>query len=88
MKQYLLDTNIIVFLFKNQFDIAAKIDSIGWENIFISEITLIELQYGALKSGRPAHHLSVLQTFVEQIEVLPIYSAIFFFNVRRKLSKI
>lgn len=76
MKQYLLDTNIVIFLFKGLKNIGDKIDSVGLKNCFISEITLAELEYGALKSQRPEHHLAILNEFLEEIEVLPIYNAI------------
>ena len=76
MKQYLLDTNIVIFLFKGLKNIGDKIDSVGLKNCFISEITLAELEYGALKSQRLEHHLAILNEFLEEIEVLPIYNAI------------
>lgn len=47
MGQYLLDTNICVFLLRGQYDVDKKIDEVGLENCHISEITMAELKYGA-----------------------------------------
>ena len=47
MKQYLLDTNICVFLLRGQYDIDKKLDKVGLEHCYISEITAAELKYGA-----------------------------------------
>lgn len=43
MKGYLLDTSIIVFLFRDKYDVASKLDAVGLENCYISEITIAEL---------------------------------------------
>ena len=45
MKQYLLDTNICVFLLRGQYDIDKKLDKVGLEHCYISEITEAELKY-------------------------------------------
>ena len=47
MNQYLLDTNICVFYLRGKFDVDQRIDQVGWENCFISEITMLELKMGA-----------------------------------------
>lgn len=47
MGQYLLDTNICIFLLRGQYDVDKKIDEVGLENCHISEITMAELKYGA-----------------------------------------
>ena len=59
MKQYLLDTNICVFLLRGQYDIDKKLDKVGLARCYISEITEAELKYGAEKArlrvaGTPA----------------------------------
>lgn len=52
MKQYLLDTCICVFLFRQKFEIAEKLAGIGASQCFVSEVTIAELKYGAYKSKR------------------------------------
>ena len=47
MNQYLLDTNICAFYLRGRFDVDQRMDQVGWENCFISEITMLELKMGA-----------------------------------------
>lgn len=51
-KQYLIDTNICIYLLKKQYGIAERLNKIGRENCFISDVTLAELYYGASHSGQ------------------------------------
>lgn len=68
MKKYLLDTNICIYLFKNQYQIAQKIALAGVENCFLSEITLAELHFGVANS--PGHYQTHNQQQLEQLEAL------------------
>jgi len=72
MKQYLLDTNICVFLLRGQYDIDKKLDKIGLEHCYISEITEAELKYGA-ELGR---RIEQLDEFLSALKILPISNAI------------
>jgi len=74
--QYLLDTNICIYLFKGKFDIDKKIEKVGIQNCAISEITYAELIYGAEKSEHPIKNLAVIENFTSQISILPIFNAI------------
>ena len=47
MKKYLLDTNICIFLLRGKYNVNKKIDTVGLDNCYISEITVAELKYGA-----------------------------------------
>lgn len=47
MEQYLLDTNICIYLLRGKYNVDRKIDAVGLDNCFISEITVAELMYGA-----------------------------------------
>jgi tRNA(fMet)-specific endonuclease VapC len=51
MKKYLLDTNICIYYLKNEHNIAEKIAEVGFENCFISELTLAELLFGVKNSS-------------------------------------
>lgn len=44
---YLLDTNICIYFLKGRFGLVEKMDKIGFDNLFISEITVAELKFGA-----------------------------------------
>ena len=75
---YLLDTNICVFYLRGKFDVDKRIDQVGWDNCYISEITMLELKMGAelsmQKDGKDRS--KQLNKFLSDIRVLPIYSAI------------
>ena len=49
MAQYLLDTDICIELFKHNERVIDKVEAIGEENCFITDITIAELFYGAAK---------------------------------------
>lgn len=51
MTTYLLDTNVIVELLRKNKKIRDQINEVGLNKCFISEITIVELLYGAEKSG-------------------------------------
>lgn len=77
-KKYLLDTNICVFWLRGKYDVDKKIDAVGMENCFISEITSLELMIGAeLLRQRDGKDMSAsLKHFLDSINILPISSAI------------
>ena len=51
MSQYLLDTNICIHWSKNEFGVREKVQQVGVENCFLSELTIAELVYGIAKSA-------------------------------------
>ena len=66
MKQYLLDTDVCIEIIKHNERVLDKVETIGIENCFVTDITVAELFYGAAKSGRPEHFDDVdmiLQSF-------------------------
>ena len=76
MKQYLLDTCIVVFLFRDKYDVAARLDAVGLENCFISEVTIAELQAGVEKSSSRQFNQMMLDKFVQMVNVIPFSSVI------------
>ena len=46
MAKYLLDTNILIYYFRGQFNVEKQIQRIGWENCYVSEISIAEIKYG------------------------------------------
>ena len=46
-KGYLLDTNICAFLLRGKYHVDQMMDRVGWNNCYISEITVLELKFGA-----------------------------------------
>ena len=75
MTQYLLDTNICVHYIKGEFGLREKVDAIGFDNCFLSEITIAELLFGIAKSdpNRQAanrRNVEILQKSFEGQELL------------------
>ncbi len=80
---YLLDTNIIIFFFRNKHRITEKLDEIGIEHCCISEITLAELKYGAAYSQKPVKHYKEIEQLLDFISVMPVTSAIDLFATEK-----
>ncbi len=51
MSAYLLDTNICIHWTKNEYGIAEKLEQVGYDNCFISELTIAEVLYGVANSA-------------------------------------
>ena len=76
MIKYLLDTNICIHFFRGKFNLLGKFDSVGMENVAISEITLAELVFGAENSNNPSKNHALINKFIDNITILPIYDSI------------
>lgn len=76
MRGYLLDTNICIYLLKQRYDIEKRIKQAGYDNCFISDITLAELYYGAAKSGQKEKKIQDVRYIEDLFEVLPIYETL------------
>lgn len=74
--KFLLDTNICIHLFRGQFNLIEKFQQINLEDCAISEITLAELIFGAENSPNPTKNYKIIDTFSEQVKILPIFNAI------------
>ena len=74
--QYLLDTNICVFFLRGKLNLDDLIKQIGRENCFISEITVVELRYGAENSDNPTKSHKSVDAFVGGLSIIPIYGSI------------
>jgi tRNA(fMet)-specific endonuclease VapC len=85
---YLLDTNVCVEFFKKNPRVGQRLEQLETGQLYISVITLAELKYGAQKSDRQQHHLNVIETFLDEVEVLPIDACIdHFASEKARLSK-
>lgn len=76
MANYLLDTDICIFLLKDKHKIKQRIKTVGIENCFVSEITIAELTYGAFKSENYEKHLKEVANMEELFGVVPIYECL------------
>lgn len=74
--KYLLDTNICIHLFRGKFNLIEKFKKVNIDNCAISEITLAELIFGAENSPNPKKNYKIIDTFSEQVKILPIFNSI------------
>ena len=74
--QYLLDTNICVFFLRGKLNLDTIIKEKGRENCFISEITVVELRYGAENSDNPSKSHKSVDAFVNGLSIIPIFGSI------------
>jgi len=71
MLQYMLDTNICVYVMKNYpTKLRERFNRLA-EQLCMSSITLGELYYGAEKSARRLENLQAIEHFSARLEVLP-----------------
>ncbi len=74
---YLLDTNICIHFFRGKFNLLDKFLNVGLHQCAISEITLAELIFGAENSSNPKKNHSIIEKFISQMTVIPIYNCIY-----------
>jgi tRNA(fMet)-specific endonuclease VapC len=74
--KYLLDTNICIHFLKGEYGLNKKFERIGNEEFSISEITVAELLYGAENSQNINRNLMIVNEFIDNILILPIFSAL------------
>ena len=70
--KYLLDTNICVFFLRGKLNLDEIIKEKGYENCFISELTVFELKYGAENSLNPEKSHKAVNKFLNGIKIIPI----------------
>ncbi len=89
MIQYLLDTNIVIYVIKRRpIEVMAAFNQ-NASRMAISSITLAELIHGAEKSSKLSENYAVIEDFCSRLEVLP-YSAKaaqHYGNIRAALEK-
>ncbi|MBD1395384.1 type II toxin-antitoxin system VapC family toxin [Mucilaginibacter glaciei] len=87
MSQYLLDTNICIYLLKGLFKIAEKIEAIGVDRFFLSEITIAELKFGAANSEFPDKNLEKINQLQQWFTVIPIFNSLDIYAVEKARLK-
>jgi tRNA(fMet)-specific endonuclease VapC len=87
VKKYLLDTNICIFYLRGRYRLNEKLKEIGLENCFISEITLAELKYGAECSDDVSKNRKLIDGFVQNITIVPIFNCLDIFAKEKALLK-
>ena len=75
MTKYLLDTDTCIELFKHNNKVLDKIEEVGQESCFVSEITIAELFYGAAKSGQQKH-FNDIGPILRSFELIPLFPSL------------
>ncbi|MDP5121130.1 MAG: type II toxin-antitoxin system VapC family toxin [Spirosomaceae bacterium] len=81
--KYLLDTNVCVHYFRGKFNLDVKFDEVGISNCAISEITLAELVFGAENSSNPEKNHTVINDFINQVSIIPMFDTIYHYGVEK-----
>jgi tRNA(fMet)-specific endonuclease VapC len=76
MMRYLLDTNICVFYLRGTLQFNRFVEEPWRETCCISEVTVLELRYGAENSNVPERHHQAVDLFLQELTVIPIATAI------------
>jgi tRNA(fMet)-specific endonuclease VapC len=90
MSQYLLDTNICIYIINKRPEaVLKKFKKISLDNIFISSITEFELRYGVEKSQRHEQNLRLLEDFLAYLNIISFdgNDSNIAANVRTRLEK-
>lgn len=72
MEKYILDTCTWIEFFHERSSVKEKVDEMDPDQIFASEITLVELTYGAINSSDYERHIKEPQWLRQYITVYPI----------------
>jgi tRNA(fMet)-specific endonuclease VapC len=67
---YIVDTDILIYFFKNNKKVVEKFSGISNENIFTTIINYTELLFGAYNSIKVEQNLKIFKSFLEDINVL------------------
>lgn len=70
--RYLIDTDILIDFFKAKYALDQKFKSVGLSNCYVSEISIAELTYGALKSSNVVKQMNNVEKVKTHFQVIPI----------------
>jgi len=76
MIHYLLDTSTCVFYLRGKLNFNQFVEEPWRERCCISEVTLLELRYGAENSNHPQKHHQAVDVFLSGLTVIPIIKII------------
>ncbi len=71
-KKYLLDSNICIHLLRGNESVRNAIAEVGWDSCYISELTVVELYYGAECSIQKEKNIAEVDAFVSDLHVIPL----------------
>lgn len=71
MNGYLLDTDIVVFFLRNKKGIREQLAKLNPKDLYVSEVTVAELEYGNQCSGQYAKNSELVNKFLSMVNVIP-----------------
>lgn len=83
MNGYLLDTDIVVFFLRNKKNIAEHLALLSPNDVFVSEVTVAELEYGNRSSGRYEENKYMVERFLSSVNIVPFSDAILLYAEER-----
>ena len=85
---FLIDTNICIYAMKGLFPLLNRRLIEDWERIFVSSVTVGELEYGAAKSRWGERTNQILQAFLANYRIIPFDEgdAVCFGKIRAELA--
>ena len=85
--KYLLDTNMCIHYLNGQFNLDQKITRVGFDKLYISELTILEMLYGVMNSDstNKSKNLRRLEGFENMMKgrILPIRPAFEEFSTQK-----
>lgn len=76
MKGFLLDTNICIFALRGEPSIVECMRKYGERKCYVSDVTVMELRYGAYRSAKVKENLALVNTFLKKMRIVPYAVAI------------
>ena len=83
MNGYLLDTSICVFLLRGNRIVENRLNLIGEEHCYITDVVVAELLFGAYYSNQVAENLQQVEEFVNAMKVIPFDQTLHEFDRER-----
>ncbi len=73
---------------KGEFELDKKFKEVNSQHIFISEITIAELRFGASNSSKKTRNHEVVDKIIETYNILPIWNSLLLYgNEKSRLRK-
>lgn len=85
--KYIVDTDTWIEFFHDRHGVKAHLESIPFDDIFVSEITIAELYYGALHGQQQERHLREVDILRQTFTVIPISESLMdYAEIRNELT--
>ncbi len=88
-KEYILDSNILIYFLKGQKDVIQKVISLSKDDLYITIINYTELLYGIYNSNKITQNKEKILPFLENFKILSFdkNSSEIFAKLKAKLKK-